>query len=64
MLISNEINQQLLLKNQRVQKLKQPGIPAFIFNETTLVSGSNSVEYFETNNNKRNEKVSLASDLL
>ncbi|ANG64891.1 hypothetical protein A8C75_22015 [Marinobacterium aestuarii] len=46
-LISNEINQQLLIKKQRVQKLMLPGVPAFVFNGSTLVGGSNSVEYFE-----------------
>ena len=46
-LTSNEVNQQLLLKQKRVQKLGLTSVPAFIFNEHALVSGSNSVEYFE-----------------
>jgi len=44
---SNEIIQQLLFKKQRVRQLELPSVPAFIFDENTLVSGSNSVEYFE-----------------
>ena len=46
-LVSNEINQQLLLKKKRVQTFKVSSLPAFIFNECTLVTGSYSVEYFE-----------------
>ncbi len=46
-LVSNEINQQLLLKKKRVQQFEISSLPAFIFNERTLVTGSNSVEYFE-----------------
>ena len=46
-LVSNEINQQLLLKKKRVQQFEITSLPAFIFNERTLVIGSNSVEYFE-----------------
>jgi len=46
-LISNEITQQLLFKKKRVKQLELLSVPAFIFNENTLVSGSNSVEYFE-----------------
>ena len=46
-LISNELIQQLLLKKTRVQQLELTSVPAFIFNENRLVSGSNSVEYFE-----------------
>jgi len=46
-LVSDEINQQLLLKKKRVQQLNIYSLPAFIFNESTLVKGSNSVEYFE-----------------
>jgi len=46
-LTSDELNQQLLLKRTRVQKLGLTSVPAFIFNEHSLVSGSNSVEYFE-----------------
>jgi len=30
-----------------VQQLGLSSVPAFIFNESMLVSGSNSVEYFE-----------------
>jgi len=46
-LTSDEVNQQLLLKKKRVKKLELVSVPAFIFNEHSLVSGSNSVEYFE-----------------
>lgn len=46
-LISNEVTQQLLFKKKRVQQLALSSVPAFIFDENTLVTGSNSVEYFE-----------------
>ncbi|NRB42211.1 MAG: DsbA family oxidoreductase [Pseudomonadales bacterium] len=46
-LASDEVSQALLHKQKRVQKLGLSSVPAFIFNENTLVSGSNSVEYFE-----------------
>ena len=46
-LVSDEISQQLLLKKKRVQQFKISSLPAFIFNERTLVNGSNSIEYFE-----------------
>lgn len=46
-LVSNQTDQPLLLKKQRVEQLELSGVPAFIINEQTLVSGSNSVEYFE-----------------
>lgn len=46
-LTSIELEQQLQLKQQRVQQLALTSVPAFIFNQNTLVSGSNSVEYFE-----------------
>ena len=44
---SNIVDAQLLLKKQRVQQLALSSIPAFIINENTLISGSNSVDYFE-----------------
>jgi predicted DsbA family dithiol-disulfide isomerase len=44
---SAEINQQLKIKKQRVQSSEISSVPAFIFNHHTLVTGSNSVEYFE-----------------
>lgn len=46
-LMSDEVNNQLLLKQKRVQQLGLTSVPAFIFNENRLVSGSHSVEYFE-----------------
>ena len=46
-LASDEVSQQLSLKQKRVQQLGLASVPAFIFNESMLVSGSNSVEYFE-----------------
>ena len=46
-LASDEVSQQLSLKQKRVQQLGLSSVPAFIFNESMLVSGSNSVEYFE-----------------
>jgi len=39
--------QQLAIKKQRVQQAEITSVPAFIFNNRTLVTGSNSVEYFE-----------------
>jgi len=39
--------QQLAIKKQRVQQADITSVPAFIFNNRTLVTGSNSVEYFE-----------------
>ena len=39
--------QQLAIKKQRVQQAEITSVPAFIFNNSTLVTGSNSVEYFE-----------------
>ena len=46
-LYSSVIDEQLLLKKQRVQQLALPSIPAFIINGSTLISGSKSVNYFE-----------------
>ncbi|MGY8869776.1 MAG: DsbA family oxidoreductase [Pseudomonadales bacterium] len=44
---SGGITQQLLMKKQRVLQLGINGVPAYIFNGNRLVTGSNSVEYFE-----------------
>jgi predicted DsbA family dithiol-disulfide isomerase len=44
---SSAVNPQLLRKKQRVQQLALSSIPAFIINESTLIFGSNSVDYFE-----------------
>jgi predicted DsbA family dithiol-disulfide isomerase len=44
---SSAVNPQLLRKKQRVLQLALSSIPAFIINESTLISGSNSVDYFE-----------------
>jgi predicted DsbA family dithiol-disulfide isomerase len=44
---SAETKQQLTIKKQRVQQAEITSVPAFIFNDRTLVTGSNSVEYFE-----------------
>ena len=46
-LYSSAVDEQLLLKKQRVQRLALPSIPAFIVNDNTLISGSKSVSYFE-----------------
>jgi len=46
LLNSSIVDAQLLLKKQRVQQLALSSIPAFIINENTLISGSNSVYYF------------------
>ncbi len=46
-LVSTTTEQPLLLKIQRVERTKITSVPAFIFNNHTLVTGSNSVEYFE-----------------
>lgn len=44
---SDATKQQLAIKKQRVQQAEITSVPAFIFNNRTLVTGSNSVEYFE-----------------
>jgi len=44
---SSATKQQLAIKKQRVQQAEITSVPAFIFNNRTLVTGSNSVEYFE-----------------
>ncbi|MFT4908025.1 MAG: putative DsbA family dithiol-disulfide isomerase [Oleispira sp.] len=44
---SAETRQQVTIKKQRVQQAEITSVPAFIFNDRTLVTGSNSVEYFE-----------------
>jgi predicted DsbA family dithiol-disulfide isomerase len=46
-LVSDDIHQQLLLKKKRVQQFQIRSLPAFIFNGSNLVQGSNSVEDFE-----------------
>jgi len=46
-LTSKQLNQELDEKVSRVKVLNLSSIPAFIINETTLISGSNSVGYFE-----------------
>jgi len=47
-LTSETVYRQLVNKQRRVDALGVSSIPAFIFNESDLVSGSNSVEYFES----------------
>jgi len=44
---SAELSQELNEKVSRVKTLNISSIPAFIVNENTLISGSNSVKYFE-----------------
>lgn len=44
---SSEAKQQLMLKKRRVQQSGITSVPAFIFNNRTLLTGSNTVEYFE-----------------
>jgi predicted DsbA family dithiol-disulfide isomerase len=46
-LSSKAITQQLMIKKQRVAQLALSSVPAMIFNQTTLLTGSNSPEYFE-----------------
>ena len=46
-LASEEVSKQLSIKQKRVQQLGLSSVPAFIFNDNTLIKGSNSVEYFE-----------------
>ncbi len=46
-LTSNEVTQALARKQKRVKSLGLSSVPAFVFNEQTLITGSNSVEYFE-----------------
>jgi len=45
--MSHEVDHQMRRKQKRVDQLGLTSVPAFIFNENKLVSGSNSVEYFE-----------------
>jgi predicted DsbA family dithiol-disulfide isomerase len=46
-LYSSAVDDRLLLKKQRVKRLELPSIPAFIINDSTLIFGSKSVNYFE-----------------
>ena len=46
-LTSVQLNQELDNKTARYKAFNIRSIPAFIINETELISGSNSVEYFE-----------------
>lgn len=46
-LLSHKNNAQLELKKQRVEQLGLTGVPACIFNGNRLITGSNSVSYFE-----------------
>lgn len=47
MLYSSVVDEQLLLKKQHVKQLALQSIPAFVVNDSTLISGSKSVNYFE-----------------
>ncbi len=44
---SSVVDEKLLLKKQRIQRLAVQSIPAFIVNDSTLISGSKSVNEFE-----------------
>lgn len=46
-LFSPEINQELDIKIERRSTVKVRSVPAFIVNENILISGSNSVDFFE-----------------
>jgi len=46
-LSSSEVTQALTVKKSHVKNLGLSSIPAFILNTDTLITGSNSVEYFE-----------------
>lgn len=46
-LYSSVVDEQLLLKKQRIQRLAVQSIPAFVVNDSTLISGSKSVNDFE-----------------
>jgi predicted DsbA family dithiol-disulfide isomerase len=46
-LCSSVVDKQLLLKNQRIQRLAVQSIPAFVVNDSKLISGSKSVNDFE-----------------
>ena len=46
-LTSNTLEQQFKAKQKRVQQLTLSSVPAFVLNHNMLVTGSNSVEYFE-----------------
>ena len=46
-LTANQLSQEYAQKTSRVKSLDVRSIPAFVINEQTLISGSNSVAYFE-----------------
>lgn len=46
-LVSDAIGRKLLDLSERVRRYQVRSVPAFIFNENRLVSGSNSTEFFE-----------------
>ena len=46
-LLSDAAGRQLLDLSERVRRYQVRSVPAFIFNENRLVSGSNSTEFFE-----------------
>lgn len=64
-LSSRQLAQALEKKIERQKAFKLRSIPAFIINEDTLVSGSNSVEFFEKtlsgfiNGFSRNKKIAI-----
>lgn len=58
-LSSRQLAQALEKKIERQKSFKLNSIPAFIINEDTLVSGSNSVEFFEKTLSKFIEGLSL-----
>ena len=66
MLNSNEFSPSLQLKKQRVQRLALSSIPAFIINDSTLISGSNSVSDFERTfrslSEQYNDRLALEHD--
>lgn len=55
---SNEFKQPLQFKKQRVEQLSLSSIPAFIIDDSTLISGSNSIRYFERVLKSRQEQNS------
>jgi predicted DsbA family dithiol-disulfide isomerase len=46
-LMSNNVTQALMIKDKRVQSLGLSRVPAFLLNGDTLVTGSQSVNFFE-----------------
>jgi hypothetical protein len=62
-LSSSQVAQALENKIERQKEFKLRSIPAFILNEDTLISGSNSVEFFENTMSNIVDELSLNKKL-